>query len=326
MSWLYWQLCADPEFARSAKYPYGAGQVLESEPVRFEDCDLVTFAPRRLTGYDRAELLQPVPVEIVHQQVSAFEVRHLGRINHHSAGAVQSLRVELALLGQVRPYGVDMCTGRELCTVENRLIRTGGGDEYVGAAHGSFGFGCFKGEAGASAHLRNKPVSAPGGAPNYKHPAQVGQDLCHGLNLALGLPAGTEDGEHLAVGASQVLRGDGASGAGATLAERVSLDNGVQVPIGQPVEQEGEAGALGNVRAYYRIALDAHRAERRRERPHDVEHRALDTASTARTVYSFAAAEQAESTLDGLDGYGYGQELSNLGLAQQHGHYKETSI
>ncbi len=326
MSGLYRQLCADPEFARSVKYPYGAGQVLESETVRFEHRDLVIFAPQRLTSDDRAELLQPVPVETVYQQVSAFEVRHFVRINHHSVGAVQSLCVELALLGQVRPYGVDMCTGRELCTVENRLRRTGGGDEYVGAAHSSFGLGCFKGEASASAHLRNKPVSASGRTANYKHSAQVGQDLCHGLNLAFGLPAGTEDGEHLAVGASQVLRGDRAGGAGAPLAECVSLDNGVQVPIGQPVEQEGKAGALGNVRAYYRIALDAHRAERRRERPHDIKHRALDTSSTTRTVYSFTTAEQAESTLDGLNGYGYGQKFSNLSLAQQHGHHKETSI
>jgi hypothetical protein len=73
-------------------------------------------------------------------------------------------------------------------------------------------------------------------------------------------------------------------------------------------------------------SLDAHRAERQRECPHDVEHRALDTPSTTRTVYSLATAEQAESILDGLNGHGYGQKLSNLSLAQQHRHHKEPSI
>ena len=327
MSGLYRQLCADPEFPRPAKHPYGAGQVLESEPVRFEHCDLVGFvSSRRSPSDDRTEFLQPVPVETVYQQVSAFEARHFGRINHHSAGAVQSLGIKLALLGKVRPYRIDMCTGSELCTVENRLRGTGGGDEHVGVAYGSFGLGRFKGEASASAHLRNKPVSAAGRAANYKHSSQMGQDLCYGLDLALGLPAGTEDGEHLAVGASQVLRGDRAGGPGAPLAERVGFDNRVQLPIGQPIEQEGEAGALGNVRADYGVALDTHRAERRRECPHDVEHRAGDTPSTTRTVYSLAAAEQAESILDGLNCRGQGQKLSNFGLAQQHGHHKEPSI
>jgi hypothetical protein len=327
MSGLYRQLCADPEFPRPAKHPYGAGQVLESEPVRFEHCDLVGFASsRRSPSDDRTEFLQPVPVETVYQQVSAFEARHFGRINHHSVGAAQCLGVKLALLGKVRAYRVDMCTGSELCTVENRLRRTGGGDEHVGVAYGSLGLGCFKGEASASTHLCNKPVSAVGRATNYKHSSQIGQDSCHGLDLALGLPAGTEDGEHLAVGASQALRSDRAGGAGAPLAERAGFDNRVQLSTGQPVEQEGEAGALGNVRAYYRIALDAHRAERRRECPHDVEHRALDTPSTTRTVYSLATAEQAESILDGLNGHGYGQKLSNLSLAQQQGHHKEPSI
>ena len=45
MSGLFRQLCADPEAPRPAKHPYGAGQVLESEPVRFEHRDLVDFAP-----------------------------------------------------------------------------------------------------------------------------------------------------------------------------------------------------------------------------------------------------------------------------------------
>jgi hypothetical protein len=326
MSGLYRQLYADPEFPRPVKHPYGAGQVLESEPARFEYRDLVSFAPQRWPSDDGAELLQPVPVETVYQQVSAFEVRHFGRINYHSVGAVQSLGVEFALLCKVRPYRVDMCTGSELCTVENRLGRTGGGDEYVGVAHGSLGIGRFKGEPSASAHLPNKPVSAVGRAANYKHSSQMGQDLCYCLDLALGLPAGTEDGEHLAVGASQVLRGDRAGGAGAPLAERVSFNDRIQLPIGQPVKQKGEAGALGNVRAYYRVALDAHRAERRRERPHDVEHHAFDIPSMTRTGYSLATAKQVESILDGLNGHGYGQKLSNLSLAQQHGHHKEPSI
>ena len=326
MSGLYRQLYAAREFPRPVTHPYGAGQVLESEPVRFEYRDLVSFTPQRWASDDGAELLQPVPVETVYQQISAFEVRHFGRINYHSVGAVQSLGVEFALLCKVRPYRVDMCTGSESCAVENRLGRTGGGDEHVGVAHGSLRVGRFKGEPSASAHLRNKPVSAAERAANYKHSSQMGQDLCYGLDLALDLPAGTEDGEHLAVGASQALRSDRAGGAGAPLAKSVSFNDRVQLPIGQPVKQKGEPGALGNVRAYYRIALDTHRAERRRERPHDVEHRALDTSSTTRTVYSFATAEQAESILDGLNGHGYGQKLSNLSLAQQQGHRKEPSI
>jgi hypothetical protein len=267
---LHGQFCAEPQFSSSAKYPHGPSRVFESEPGRLEHPDLGFVPSRRATGDARAELLKPVLVEAVHQQVAALEACHPGRRDHHPVGGVQGLGYKLAPLGEVQPDHVDGCTGGELSPVEDWLGRTGGGDEHVGAARG-LGVGRFYEEASVSAHLYDEPVASDRRAFNHEHPAQTGQYPGHGLDLTLGLPTGAEDSEHLALNARPVLRGDRAGHTDGLLAERVSLEGSLQLSVGQTVEQKGEVRALRNVRPYYVVAIKAHRADARRERSHAVE-------------------------------------------------------
>jgi hypothetical protein len=267
------RFCAEPQFSCSAKYPHGPGRVFEGEPGRLEHPDLGYALSRRATGDDRAGPPKPVLVEAAHQQVAALEACNLGRREHHPVGGVQGLGVRLALLGEVRACHVDDRTGEQLSPVEDRLGRTGGDDEHVGAARGGLGVGRFDEEANVSAHLYDDPVASDRRAFDHEYPPQTGHYPGSGLDLdlTLGLPTGTEDGERLALNARPVLRGDRAGRTDGRLAERVSLKGSLQLSVRQTVEQKGEVRVLRDVRPHYVVAIQAHRADARHKRSHAAE-------------------------------------------------------
>ena len=297
---------------------------MNGEAVGLEDGYPVGAAPSRLpTGCDGTELLQPLPVEAVPQKIPALEARYLGRIRHHPIGAPQGLGVQLALGGNVGTHGVDISARGKERAVEDGLGGTGRSDDDVGLARGSVGLGLFIGEAEPAAHPGREPVAAFRGAADNEDSLQVGQNLRYGFHLALGLPSDAEDGEYLAFGAGEVPRSDGTGGSGAPLAEHVGLEDRVQPSARQPVEEEGEAGALGDVRTYYGVALHAHGTERRHERPHDVEDRTFGLTALARIVRGLSAAEQAENFFDRFDGHGERQKLPDLDLDQHGSHLRE---
>jgi hypothetical protein len=273
-------VCTGPRFSSSARHLHGVVHIFEGEAGRLEHRDLGGSAPyRRATSGFRAQLVELVLGEAVREQVAALEACHQSRIDHHLVGMVQDLGVKLTVLGEVRPYRVNRRTGGELSLDEDRLRRTRGGDKHITATRGSLRVGRFNEEANASARLCDKPVAADRRVVNHEHAPQMRQYSGHDLNLALGLPTGTEDNEHLARSIRQILRGDHAGGADATLAERVSLKGGLRLSVGRTVGQKGEVGVLRDVRFHYAVAIQAPGPDTRRERPYDVWPHASDYPS-----------------------------------------------
>ena len=276
-------VCAGPWLSSSAKHLHGVVHIFEGEAGRLEHRDLVGSAQDgRATSGFRAQLVELVLGEAVREQVAALEACHLSRIDHHLVGMVQDLGVKLTVLGEVRPYRLNRRTEGELSLDEDRLRRTRGGDEHIRATRGSLRVGRFNEEANASARLYDKPVAADRRVVNHEHPPQMGQYSGHDLDLALGLSTGTEQNEHLARSMRQLLRGDHAGGADATLAERVSLKGGLRLSVWRTVGQKGEEGVLRDVRFHYAVAIQAPGPDARRERPHDVWPHASDYPSAER--------------------------------------------
>ncbi len=83
---------------------------------------------------DRPELDQPLPLEVVAQQVAGLEPGRLCGVGHHDIGPSDRLLVKLPLPREVGPDGVDMGAWPQPRPVEDPLRRAGGGDEHVRTA------------------------------------------------------------------------------------------------------------------------------------------------------------------------------------------------
>jgi hypothetical protein len=170
----------------------------------------------------------------------------------HDARSLDGVGIDFAGLWAESADQVEVSSGSQVVTVEERGGVRGAGAEHVGLGGagacvdgGNRDAGQFRG------NLLNKLDGAGGGASADEHPLKIAHQRKH-REMSAGKASGAKDAESCSIWTRQKFRGDGRGGGGAQVSKVVSRDGearsggfGIEQEIGGLDAAFGESGGGG---------------------------------------------------------------------------------